>query len=117
MKYYTTACASWSWCYKYDYPPLWKDLVKYIPSWDTRMIEKNDSKPILPEIQLAYVLPRPSLKLLPKAFYEKLMERKSNYPVSCKIHWAFCKYFWESHAELPAIEISDLEELFSNSQK
>jgi len=118
MKYYTTKCSSWSWCYKYDYPPLWKDLVKYIPSWDTTMIAKNDSKPILPEIQLAYVLPRPSLKLLPKAFYEKLMtDRKSNYPVSCKIHWAFCKYFWESHAELPVIDIGDLEKLFSNSQK
>ena len=118
MKYYTTKCSSWTWCYKYDYPPLWKDLVKYIPSWDTTMIEENDSKPILPEIQLAYVLPRPSLKLLPSTFYEKLMsDRKQNYPISCKIHWAFCKYFWESHAELPPIDIDDLKELFSDSQK
>uniref|UniRef100_A0A6C0C606 Xrn1 N-terminal domain-containing protein n=1 Tax=viral metagenome TaxID=1070528 RepID=A0A6C0C606_9ZZZZ len=118
MKYYTTECCSWSWCYKYNYPPLWKDLVKYIPSWDTTMVEKNNSQPILPEIQLAYVLPRTSLKLLPTAFYDKLMsERKDNYPVDCKIHWSFCKYFWESHAELPLIDISDLEQIFSNSIK
>ena len=69
-------------------------------------------------IQLAYVLPRPSLKLLPSAFYNKLMdEKKDNYPISCKIHWAFCKYFWESHADLPVIDISDLEDTFSNSKK
>jgi 5'-3' exonuclease len=118
MKYYTTGCVSWSWCYNYNYPPLWKDLVKYIPSWDTTMIEKNESKPILPEIQLAYVLPRPSLKLLPPAFHQKLLEeRQDNYPVSCKIHWAFCKYFWESHAELPNIDIADLQILFSDSNK
>jgi len=118
MKYYSTGCVSWDWCYHYNYPPLWKDLLKYIPSWETTMIEKNDSKPILPEIQLAYVLPRPSLKLLPSDFHETLLNEKSeNYPTNCKIFWAFCKYFWESHVDLPQIDLTELKRLFKNKVK
>ena len=111
---FSSGCASWDWCYHYNYPPLWKDLLKYIPSWETTMIEKNDSIPIPQEVQLAYVLPRPSLKLLPIEFHELLLQEKSdNYPTNCKIYWAFCKYFWESHVDLPHIDLSTLKRLFA----
>jgi len=118
MKYYSSGCVSWDWCYHYNYPPLWKDLLKYIPSWETTMIEKNNSVPILPEVQLAYVLPRPSLKLLPNKFHELLLENNSeNYPTNCKIYWAFCKYFWESHVDLPSIDLDELKILFNEKDK
>ena len=118
MKYYSSGCVSWDWCYNYNYPPLWKDLLKYIPSWETRMIEKNNSRPIAPEVQLAYVLPRPSLKLLPNKFHEILLKEKvENYPTNSRIYWAFCKYFWESHVDLPHIDLNDLNMIFTEVVK
>jgi len=115
MKYYTSGCVDWGWCYNYHYPPLWKDLLKYIPSWDTNMISDNDNQPVQPLIQLAYVIPRPSLKLLPTQFRDDILEQMGEkYPLNCKINWTFCKYFWESHPELPFIDIDNLKLLMKN---
>jgi len=109
MRYYTEGCCDWNWHYKYHYPPLLKDLLMYIPHWETVMIEENNNKPINPLTQLAYVLPRHSLSLLPTNIKTKLLsEYSDNYPDDCKIIWAFCKYFWESHVDLPSIDLTEL---------
>ena len=112
MKYYTTGCCDWGWKYNYNYPPLFKDLVEYVPRWDTRMIPENDNEPVEPEIQLAYVLPRTSLNLLPQE-YRKLLEDKNldKYPLDADIIWAFCRYFWEAHVDLPDLQINDLKNI------
>lgn len=116
MKYYTSECVDWNWSYKYHYPPLWKDLVNYIPSWETSMIEQNNYLPIDPKVQLAYVLPQPSLKLLPMEFHKKLLDEMIEYyPLDCKIHWAFCKYFWEAHPDLPSIDLNKLKSIYQNT--
>ena len=115
MKYYTTNCSDWRWCYHYNYPPLFKDLIKYIPKWDVDMIEPNTNKSIHPYVQLAYVLPQESLNLLPKHIYRELMFKKNHYyNNNSKFIWAFCKYIWESHVELPTIDIDELEHFIHN---
>jgi 5'-3' exonuclease len=112
MKYYTTGCMDWNWSYDYHYPPLWSDLLKYIPSWDTTMIEKNASTAVEPLVQLAYVIPNNSLHLLPKQLRDDIFEKMlDKYPLNCEIKWAFCRYFWESHPELPFIDIEELTNL------
>ena len=112
MRYYTTGCPDWRWSYRYHYPPLWNDLLTYIPHWETTMIEPNANTNVTEWTQLAYVLPRPSLKLLPKRIEKALLEKYSdNYPLDCKINWAFCKYFWEAHPDLPPINIEELEKI------
>ena len=115
MKYYTNNCPDWRWCYKFNYPPLFNDLIKYIPKWDVDMIEDNLNKSIHPYTQLAYVLPKDSLDLLPKHIYRELMFKKNHYySNNSKFIWAYCKYIWESHVELPHIDIDELESFIEN---
>ncbi len=110
MKYYTTGCPDWRWCYKYEYPPLLGDLIKYVPYFDTSFIKENDAKPVSQLVQLCYVLPRHSLKLLPPNLHDKLLKNYDHlYKTDCKFVWAYCKYFWESHVIMPDIDIDELE--------
>jgi 5'-3' exoribonuclease 2 len=113
MKYYTSGCPDWEWTYKYDYPPLLCDLIKYVPYFDTTFITaKPNSKPVSPLVQLSYVLPRSSMYLLPDNVHRALLKSHpewygNNYPLA----WAFCKYIWEAHVKLPEIDIKELKEI------
>ena len=110
FKYYTSGCVDWRWYYHYDYPPLLKDLLKYIPNWGTDMIEKNTNVAVSPYVQLSYVLPKNSLHLLPKKIHKKLLDEMSDlYKTDCDFVWAYCKYFWECHPKLPHIHLNKLE--------
>ena len=114
FKYYTSGCIDWRWKYDFHYPPLLNDLKKYIPSWNTSMIEKNNNHPVNEIIQLSYVLPKKSLSLLPQNIHNKLLKSMANkYPENCELDWSFCKYLWEAHPKLPSINISKLEELIT----
>jgi 5'-3' exonuclease len=118
MKYYTTGCADWRWCYQHHYPPLLTDLMHYIPYYDTELIENKPPKPVNELVQLCYVLPKQSLTLLPETLYHKLMKEKTDwYQTNCEFLWPYCKYFWESHVLLPHIEINELEEYVANVNK
>ena len=110
MNYYTSGCKDWRWCYNYNYPPLLEDLIHYIPYFEAEFIENKEPSPVSELVQLCYVLPRESLKLLPNKIYKNLMENYEYlYKSDCEFVWAFCKYFWESHVVLPHIDISELE--------
>jgi 5'-3' exonuclease len=109
MKYYSKGCVDWRWSYKYDYPPLLCDLIKYVPYFDTNLLEVKPKNPVSPLVQLSYVLPKsshylvhPNIRALLKAEW---------YNDDCSFKWSFCKYFWEAHVCLPEIHISELEVL------
>ena len=107
--YYTNDCVNWQWKYDYHYPPLFEDLMKYIPYFETKLVEENFTK-VSPITQLCYVLPRISLDLLPNNIKEKLLEKLDNkYPIDYEFSWAFCKYFWESHILLPELSIQEID--------
>ena len=115
MKYYTTGCADWRWCYHYHYPPLLKDLIHYIPFFDSELIPNKKPDPVIEMVQLCYVLPRQSLSFLPEKLYKNLIQEKSHwYPSDCDFLWPYCKYFWESHVLLPEIEMDELEEFVNH---
>jgi 5'-3' exonuclease len=114
FKYYTNGCPNWKWKYNYSYPPLVKDLVKYVPREKIDLIKSDslDNKPFTPYLQLAYVLPRLHLSLLPLKIHNYLLENYSDYyPIEYTFKWAFCRYFWEAHPILPDINIHLLEKL------
>ena len=115
-KYYTQGCCDWSWKYKYNYPPLFKDLVKVAPYFNTEYHDCTKvTNPISPLVQLSYVLPRDSLDLLPNQITTQLLkEQSNNYKEDYDIEWSFCKYFWESHVCLPEIDINELNTLIKN---
>jgi len=110
MKYYTTGCPDWRWTYNYNYPPLFVDLIHYIPFFDTEFVENKQENPVSDLVQLCYVLPKKSLLMLPSNLYTNLLKHHSNwYNNDCDFVWAYCKYFWESHVNLPSININEIE--------
>jgi len=115
MKYYTTGCPDWRWCYKYDYPPLLCDLIHYIPYFETEFIEQKRPAPVNEMVQLCYVLPKDCLKLLPAKIYDRVCNSHW-YKNDCEYVWAYCRYFWESHAQLPDIDIDELEKFIEESK-
>lgn len=111
QSYYTDTCKDWRWSYNYHYPPLLTDLVKYIPHWETTMIDKNNNREVTPYVQLSYVLPKSSLHLLPDNIRTNLLEHYPElYSGDYKIYWAFCRYLWEGHVDFPHIDLKELED-------
>ena len=112
MKYYTSGCPDWTWCYNYDYPPLLCDLIKYVPYFETTLINPANlpTYAVSPLVQLSYVLPRSSMYLLPDVLHRALLKEHPDW-YGYEHHplvWAFCKYFWELHVKLPEIDIKEL---------
>uniref|UniRef100_A0A6C0D671 Xrn1 N-terminal domain-containing protein n=1 Tax=viral metagenome TaxID=1070528 RepID=A0A6C0D671_9ZZZZ len=108
--YYTNECVDWKWKYNYHYPPLFADLVKYIPTDEHVFIEKKSKNPFSSNAQLSYVLPATLHYLLPDKINSVIKEKyTSSYPESYSFQWAFCRYLWEAHPILPDISIQQLE--------
>jgi 5'-3' exonuclease len=119
MKYYTTGCADWRWCYKYDYPPLLSDLIHYIPYYETEFIVKKKPAPVNELVQLCYVLPKECLQLLPTKICDRVLSEHSHWYTSeqdCAYVWAYCRYFWEAHAQLPEIDIDEIEKFILSTR-
>ena len=112
FKYYNSSCPDWHWKYNYHYPPLFKDLIKYIPSFNCNMINENKNEPVNPYIQLIYVLPKDSLHFLPKNIYNKVITELIHlYPENADYIWDFCTYIWESHIDLPNMNIEHIQNI------
>ena len=105
-----------TWTYAYPYPPLLSDLVQFIPYFDTTFVPIDGSDAVSPLTQLSYVLPRASLNLLPtKLFRSLIKERPHWYDERVKLLWAYCRYFWESHAILPEIDLGELSAIVTKA--
>jgi len=112
FKYYSTGCVDWRWSYNYHYPPLLKDLLKYIPYFDCHVLDIKEKNPVTELVQLSYVLPKNSLYLLPKKIEHTLLtEYINNYKTDYEFKWAFCKYFWECHVDFPDISVEQIEDV------
>jgi 5'-3' exonuclease len=116
FNYYSGNTIDWNWKYNYHYPPLLKDLNKYVPNWNYNVLDiqypEND---INEYIQLAYVLPKEKLNYLPSKYhYIVLKELSEHYVDDYSLTWAYCKYMWESHPNLPHLDVGIIKDLFKN---
>jgi 5'-3' exonuclease len=117
FKYYSAGCPHWKWKYNHHYPPLFKDLCKYVPHFNTQFVHakmnssKNSHVPFSPTVQLSYVLPPQAFNNLPVNIQTFLTKNyKSLYVDKYEFCWAFCRYFWEAHPLLPEISLELLEQ-------
>lgn len=100
FQYYTGECNNWKWCYKYNYPPLFNDLQKYIPRNnypEVTLLDEN-IQPYSSNEQLDYVLPaiaKYKEGIITKEKYEEIYIQEKD----LQLDWTFCKYLWESHID------------------
>ena len=113
FQYYTRGCVDWRWRYKYAYPPLLADLVRFIPTdtvaaAPTVLLAHKPKDPIQPVDQLRYVLP-PAFQsaLIPVSVSASVSPDPIPAPpiptlrlTDVRFKWAYCKYFWEAHIVL-----------------
>ena len=95
--------------YKCNYGPLLSDLYSFIPHHDIDYLERKATNPVLPETQLAYVLPKTSHYLLNTGVQDVLNRKYNYYYINNKFQWAFCKFFWESKLTFKYVNINELE--------
>jgi len=119
FKYYTEGCPHWRWKYNYHYPPLFSDLVKRLPNFETTFIDDKIgiNKPFHPNTQLAYVIPIWNHSLLSNVKENHLDGKYYVEIQNMEFQWMFCRYFWEAHSLLPNIPIEELEALDANNFK
>ena len=115
LAYYGSDCPDWRWTYQYDYPPLLVDLFKFIPfQHPTVLLPRAHAGPVSSTAQLIYVLPAHARHLLPtqkaqevaKELYSNCADDNGN---GVKYQYAFCKYLWEGHMELPEVNMDTIE--------
>jgi 5'-3' exoribonuclease 2 len=122
FRYYTEGCPHWQWKYNYHYPPLFSDLVKYIPPENTSLLHncQAPNRPFNPSIQLLYVIPKIGhARLLPEVMKE-ISQKCPEYFIDMqdiKFKWMFCNYLWEAHVCLPEIPLSLLQKWEDEIQK
>jgi 5'-3' exonuclease len=124
FQYYTAGKVDWVWKYKYHYPPLLKDLAPIVPINTTTFLPIRETKPVKAHTQLAYVLPPVHHHLLNPTLAKKLRTQYKQYYIGCpnedgipqlKFQWAFCRYFWECHVDLPVIPSDMMDDIDHSS--
>lgn len=108
FKYYTAKCPDWKWRYDYHYPPLLYDLNAYVSNGVSENFSENS--PVSPSVQLAYVLPTAQHGLLNPKTRDFILKHDMNlYPSQIKYKWAYCRYLWEAHVDLPKISLEKMK--------
>jgi 5'-3' exoribonuclease 1 len=111
LHYYHGNCKDHYKQYEFHLAPLFSSLLKDIPCFNESLLETNPCPPPVPITQLLYVLPYSDFKdFIP--FTYKSIEKK--FPTLCSmnfpIHYEFCKFFWEGHAEFHYLPLKQLND-------
>lgn len=114
LSYYNGKCESTDWYYKYAYPPLFSDMIQYIPEKECNMFQHHSTIQYHPLEQLCIVLPPTSYYLLPHDIQSnllKLIEHFGHDTYNISLQWDFCTYIWEAHPKLFPIAITYIKSI------
>ena len=118
FKYYTSGCPDWRWYYKYNYAPLLADIHSECHYFDHEYFKETPHvNPISHEAQLMYVLPPDYHYILKEAgLIEKYAKLQTSGVIptvdsdALDFTWAYCAYMWESHINLPGVNVETLNQ-------
>lgn len=119
LNYYSTGCLDWQWTFKYAYPPLLAELVMALPPTNlySFFTKKNSiNTAVHPLVQLSYVIPKEDLTcFLPASLTDTLVKQHAAWYIGrgedVTFQWAYCKFLWEAHVNLPEIDLPALEKI------
>lgn len=124
MRYYTSGCVDWRWSYPYHYAPLFVDLADYIShnliyaNSVITLVAEQEPNPVHPLTQLSYVLPMSAHHMLPEKLRTELYNKMCDkYSDNWEFEWAYCRYFWECHANMAMFDIDYLEKIVCETNK
>ena len=106
--YYSGICKDHYVCYEFNVAPLFKDMIKYIPCFNEDILDYNTTPPPIAIAQLLYVLPYQDFHLVPFDTTHIITKFPNLTDTQFKIHYDFCKFFWESHVEFTYISFKEL---------
>lgn len=116
IDYYLNSKTINNWFYKYNVPPFFSDLHRFMMKTDNLPTPKKYDVNITDQEQLAIVLPIQSFDLLPKHISDKLTDISQGYvhlyPISFKINTFLKIQLWECTPVLPSVDITMIKELF-----
>ena len=117
LAYYSDECIDTEWYYPYAYPPLFSDLIKYIPIQQCNLFP-NKVQTIKTQLeQLCIVLPPSSYNLLPLQTQKRMKQYIdfTGFDISnIHLQWDFCTYLWESHPILFPIFQNTIQTIVKN---
>lgn len=114
FSYYKNGCKNWFWYYKYSVAPTLYNLYQCIENMRKQNkyingLVKNQSFTSLEALnvyQLIVVIPKKSIKVIPKKYRELFIKQEFAYlfPSDFKLLTLFKKFYHECYAVLPKIE-------------
>lgn len=111
LHYYHGNCKDYYKQYEFHLAPLFSSLIKDIPCFNETLLEENKTPPPKPITQLFYVLPYTDFKDFIPSNYKSI---ENKFPTLCSmnfpIHYEFCKFFWEGHADFHYIPLKKLND-------
>ncbi len=110
LRYYMGDSVDMGWYYPWHLPPLLGDLKEYLRTHpDALQTPCITRRPLQPIEQLAMVLPRTSISLLPA----RLQDLPDRYPWAWPIAWSNYslgrRFLWECEPQIPLLQIDQIQ--------
>lgn len=119
LRYYFGELPSWRFYYRYDAPPLYEDLLRYLERTPTPIFQIEEEGPMDPFLQLMLILPPSSATaLLPRSMTEPMTrELRDYYPTEFRYNVLLGMKGIYSEPILPDIELDRVLPIYERAKR